>query len=220
MVMVSHAKEFIFLKTQKTAGTSVEMVLEPFCRPPGASVTEKTPTRKSSYGIVGRRLTRASHWYRFLRQRDWYNHMTARAARWERYRKIATIRNPFGIAVSRYHWKRRGLPESENFFDTRAEFREMVLSGQIDGGRDIVHLGSSYVVSDMIRFETMQADLDRLMQSLNPGAKPVVIPHTKKTANRRKHPVADYFDPEGIAAIRKSAAWVFERFDYPTTPGI
>lgn len=231
MVMVSHAREFIFLKTRKTAGTSVEMVLEPLCRPPGAEVSERTPTLISAQGIVGRRLTPRPRLFRLRRllgQTDWYNHMPAievraalGAARWDRYRKIATIRNPFDLAVSRYHWElaRHGLPETGDFAETKARFREMLLSGQFDGDRAIVHLGSRYVIDEMIRFETIQADLDRLMAELDPGAPPVVLPHTKKTSNRRRHAVAEYFDAEGIAAIRKSAAWVFEHFGYPERPG-
>lgn len=231
MVMVSHAREFIFLKTRKTAGTSIEMVLEPFCRPPGEEVTERTPTRVSAQGIVGRRLTPRPRFFRLRRllgQTDWYNHMPAVEVRaalgpacWDRYRKISTIRNPFDLAVSRYHWElaRRGLPETDDFAQTRARFREMVLTGQFDGDGAIVHLGSRYVVDEMIRFETMQTDLDRLMQHLSPGAPPVAIPHTKKTSNRRKHAVVEYFDAEGIAAIRQSAAWVFDRFGYPARPG-
>lgn len=227
MVMVSHTKEFIFLKTRKTAGTSIEMVLEPFCRPPGAKVTEKTPTLKSAAGIVGRRLTPRPRWQRLLRLRDWYNHMPAfevrsalGAAQWDRYQKIATIRNPFDLAVSRYHWElaRRGLPETDDFAQTRARFREMLMSGQFDGDHAIVHIGNNYVVNHMIRFETMQGDLDQLMQRLDPGAPPVIVPHTKKTSNRRKHPVAEYYDTDGIAAIRKSASWVFDRFGYLETP--
>lgn len=231
MVMVSHAREFIFLKTRKTAGTSVEMVLEPLCRPPGAEVSERTPTLISAQGIVGRRLTPRPRLFRLRRllgQTDWYNHMPAievraalGAARWDRYRKIATIRNPFDLAVSRYHWElaRHGLPETGDFAETRARFRAMLLSGQFDGDHPIVHLGGRYVIDEMIRFETIQADLDALMARLAPGAPPVALPHTKKTSNRRQHAVAEYFDAEGIAAIRKSAAWVFERFGYPERPG-
>ena len=29
---------------------------------------------------------------------------------------------------------------------------------------------------------------------------------------------ADYFDPASIDAVRRSAAWVFDRFDYPDHP--
>ena len=40
MTLVSHRKRFIFLKTHKTAGTSVEVALEPLCAPNGAVTGE------------------------------------------------------------------------------------------------------------------------------------------------------------------------------------
>lgn len=228
MVMISHDKAFIFLKTRKTAGTSIEMILEPWCRPPGATVTEKTPTLRSAQGIVGRRLTPRPRWHRILMVTDWYNHMPAAevrrklgADRFDRYRKITAIRNPFDLAVSRFHWElaRRGLPEAEDFAITRARFSDMVRSGQFDGDHDIVHVDGRYAIDDTIRFESMTADLQALVQSIAPGHPPITIPHTKKTSNRRSHSVADYFDHDSIAALRRSAAWVFDRFGYPETPG-
>jgi hypothetical protein len=227
MVIVSHDHGFVFLKTRKTAGTSVEMVLEPFCRPPGAEVSEKTPTLVSRHGIVGRRLTPRSRLERLLFRRDWYNHMTAAEVRaglgpdrWARYRKVAALRNPFDLAVSRYHWElaRHGLPEAEDFAETRGRFAEMVQSGRFDGDHGIVHLDGHFVADTVVRFETLAADVAALVQQLVPGAAAAPLPHTKKTANRRQHPVADYYDAASIAAIRKSSAWVFDRFGYPDRP--
>jgi hypothetical protein len=228
MVMVSHAHDFVFLKTRKTAGTSVEMVLEPFCRPPGCEVFERTRTLKSAYGIVGRRLMPRPPWHRFLMITDWYNHMPARAVRaalgaerWDRYRKITCIRNPFDLAVSRFHWElaRHDIPEATDFAETRKRFHDMVMSGRFDCDHGIVHIDGQYVADETVMFERLSGDLEKLVSSINPGAAKMNIPHTKKTANRRQQPVAAYFDTLSIAAIHKSAAWVFERFNYPETPG-
>ena len=56
MVAVSHSHKFIFLKTRKTAGTSIEMLLEPLCTEPNSVVTEERATSITRQGIVGRRL--------------------------------------------------------------------------------------------------------------------------------------------------------------------
>jgi hypothetical protein len=227
MVIVSHDHAFVFLKTRKTGGTSVEMALEPFCRPPGAAVVEKTPTLRSRHGIVGRRMTPRSRWDRLLLRRDWYNHMTAAEVRdrlgaedWERYRKITALRNPFDLAVSRYHWKlaRDGLPEAEDFAETRRRFAEQVQSGQFDGDHGVVHLDGRFVADEVMLFERLAADVAALVQRLVPGAAAVELPHAKKTANRRQHAVAEYYDDASIAAIRRSSGWVFDRFGYPDRP--
>lgn len=54
---MSHSHEFVFLKTRKTAGTTIELALEPLCRPPGAEAREKTPQIVTAHGDVGGRLS-------------------------------------------------------------------------------------------------------------------------------------------------------------------
>jgi len=129
MVKASHAREFIFLKTRKTAGTSIEMALEPWCRPPGAVVVEQTPALILKTGIVGRRLLRQLKLDRRPRRTDWTNHMTAAAVckalgrgKWDRYRKITTVRNPFDLLVSRFHFNQSNLGKigDGDFAQTRA----------------------------------------------------------------------------------------------------
>ena len=228
MVMISHSHSFIFLKTRKTAGTSVEMALQPLCTPPGTPIIEQTSVIESRFGVVGRRLmqpgplARLTFW-----RRDWYNHMPAvkveRALghqRWERYRKVATIRNPFDLAVSRYHFElaRRDQPEKADFRETQADFRAMVERMTIDGDHDIVHLNGKFVCDEVISFEKLREDVVRVAAILAPDMPAPELPHTKKTASRQTHPVTEYFDAASIARIRQTAGWIFDRFGYPDRP--
>ena len=71
-MLISHAYRFIFIKTVKTAGTSVEAFLEPYCCPEDHIVKHWTPTLISDFGIVGQRWP--------SKDRDnlgFYNHMPA-----------------------------------------------------------------------------------------------------------------------------------------------
>jgi hypothetical protein len=110
MVLVSHEKEFIFLKTSKTAGTSVEMVLEPFCAPPNHQPSEKTRKIVSKHGVVGRRMipSKKPSWL-FRWQNRWAHHDPAAVVqrrlgkdRFLRYTKVSVARNPFDRAVSQF----------------------------------------------------------------------------------------------------------------------
>lgn len=72
-MLVSHTHRFIYTKTVKTAGTSVEAYFEPLCMPPGtwdlSGPREETVTET---GIVGYRgPTRPGT------APVWYNHMPA-----------------------------------------------------------------------------------------------------------------------------------------------
>lgn len=227
MVLVSHSNRFVFLKTRKTAGTSVEMALEPFCRPPGAVVTEETPVRVTREGIVGRRLQPPSKWRALTFQRDWHNHMPASdvrdglgPVRWDAYRKLTTVRNPFALAVSRFYWNlsRRGTPEPESFDETRERFKAMLRQRPVDGDYAVVHLDGRFVADHAIRYEHLQDDLAAVLAMIAPTAQPPVLPHTKNTSSRRIRPVPDYFDAEGVELVLRSARWVFDRFGYPERP--
>lgn len=104
-MLVSHKKKFIFTKTAKTAGTSVESYFEPFCMAPGE--WEESHGRDqyvSDFGIIG---------YRGPNRGDslWWNHMSAAMIKeklcsniWNSYFKFTVVRNPFSKLVSGWYF--------------------------------------------------------------------------------------------------------------------
>ena len=223
MVLVSHSHKFIFLKTRKTAGTSVEMYLQPFCTVPGHVVTEKTDALVSAFGIVGRRLTEASDDDTL----PWHNHLRAGKVRrvlgdqiWSAYRKLTVVRNPFARMVSGFYWANRATSfPGESFGDTRARFHDFVRTDQLQDDTDIVFIRDAYVIDDAVRFETLSGDLTNICAAygLDPAA--TRLPFTKVTADTRdRHPIAAYYDTTIADAVRRSMSWVFDRFDYPERP--
>ena len=101
-MLISHRKKFIFTKTVKTAGTSVEVLFEPYCMADGEwQPTHSRDMYVSETGIIGMRAARP--------EALWYNHMPAQAIRWkldpeiwDSYLKFTTIRNPFDKMISGY----------------------------------------------------------------------------------------------------------------------
>jgi hypothetical protein len=231
MVMVSHTHEFIFLKSRKTAGTTIEMVLEPLCGPARAEVTEATPARITAQGIVGRRVLGRPKRIKLLQKlglgTDWGNHMTAaevRAAlgpaRWDRYRKITAIRNPFDRAVSSFHWQesRAGVPAEEDFATVRARFNDWVARTKPNSDKDVLFLDGVFACDEAIRFEKLAEELQALYSRYDPGAKPIRLHHAKDAGSRRKHPVPEYFTEASIATVLAHSGWVIDRFGYPDRP--
>ena len=227
MVVVSHKHEFVFLKTMKTGVTSIEMALEPLCRPPGATVVEKTPTLISSEGIVGRRLTPPPRFKRLLRRTDWFNHMTTDQVRkllgedrWARYHKLISVRNPFDATLSMFFWRFifHNRPAPTEFDEARTLFLDWVRAEPFDCNKAIAHIGNQFVANTVIRFETIAADTAAAYHRFAPSAGPVTLPHTKDGSTKRTQPVADYFDRASTDSILKRAAWVFERFGYSEDP--
>jgi len=237
MVLVCYPHNFIFLKTAKTAGTSVEMFLEPLCLPPpppeNTQVVEHRPEVKTRYGIVGRR----GQWpdpegvwpLKYIRYRlEWRNHRSARFVRlrlgkkrWHQSTRITTIRNPFDKAVSRFHFKYRHKKiEGLDFSTLRAKFLEYMQYNYQDGDKPIVFLWGKYIIDGEIRFEHLREDLQTLQRDLALPIDPVAnLPHEKSMKKSRKsYPVPDYYDRKSIEIVKSKLAWMFDRFDYPTEP--
>ena len=226
MVAVSHAHQFIFLKTRKTAGTSVEMALEPFCRPGRRRVTEVTHAHVGACGIVGQRLIESAD--KRPQDKAWPSHMAAAVARkrlgdaiWQRYAKVATVRNPFDRAVSFYHFRaQRGrIPVTTDWDTTRAQFRDFLQGPHFLADDEIVTLDGHWVVDHLVRVEHLTDDLARTCQALGlPTAIAHALPRTKDTGGDRQRPVPDYFDADLVQLVRDRCAWMFERGGYGDAP--
>ncbi|MDV7145713.1 sulfotransferase family 2 domain-containing protein [Tropicimonas sp. TH_r6] len=107
-MLISFPFKFIYIKTNKTASTSIEMALQPFCQEDASTpIEEKLHTIVSDVGIVGQRLVPKSEANEL--DRYWYNHMPASELKskvgehvWDSFTKIHAIRNPFDKVLSSF----------------------------------------------------------------------------------------------------------------------
>ena len=227
MVLVSHPHRFLYLKTFKTAGTSVEMALEPLCAPAGHVVAHACPAHVSPTGIIGARMKFAAS-----DTTGWWAHLDAARLRarvgetvWAAYERIAVLRNPFDKAVSWFYWSRRkadteGRTMVEAF---RAFLKAQNAQGFFGSARDFdlhcTHIDGQNIITRWFKMETLRADLDSFAQSLGLGQTPLSLEPTKR--GRRGSdvlPVDAYFDPETTDIIRRNQAWMFELGGYSLCP--
>ncbi len=217
------------MKTRKTAGTSIEMYLEPLCAPRGHTVVEKTMGREGVEGIIGHR----SMWdgeKNIAEVSMWREHLPVWEARkalgretWKEYFRFTSVRNPFDRAVSMFHWLHDFYkwPAFHTFKDMKDGFQEFILhSGEYRDDRSIVHRKGKYWMKGAIRFEHLADDLHALCKRLNlPIAPTTPIPRTKSQTSRPKDvPVVDYFTTATTDAVLRAQSWVFDRFDYSAEP--
>jgi hypothetical protein len=216
-VLVSHDHKFIYLKTIKTAGTSVEAALEPFCTPPGHVVSERTSAIVSPHGIVGSRGDDAGG--------EYYHHMTAAQVKakvgdtvWDQYYKICNVRNPFDKVVSQF-WFLLDPEEKERLyeagFDAAREAFVAWVGEETSLGNDapMFSIGNVRVVDAIIRYESIEADLKKVLDTL--GLPMVELARLK--GNRRAHrdrPFQDYYDQKTADIVVRKFKIHFDTLGY------
>ena len=186
-VIISHRHQFIFLKTIKTAGTSVELFLRQFCGPDDV-VTPVVPEDEGlaiEMGVGGpRNYTRLkkprecgpSDLRRAIRKRAWPHvevysqHQRASEIRtlvgdevWNGYQRITIVRDPWEQFVSRFFWVTR--PENRRS-ETIEEYLDQLMRKPANWNWAIYSIDDEIAATQILRYETLEGDLRELCESL------------------------------------------------------
>lgn len=198
-MIVSHRHRFIFVKTHKTAGSSVEVALSRHCGPddiltPMLAEEEAIRAQPGYRGPQHFLLPWTQHrprdiaWaiLRGRRRTRYYNHLAARYIRrhvgedvWKSYYKFTIERNPWDKVVSAFEFhglgERGGNLERWVLRGKAAHFSDWHLYSD-DEGR--------LMVDHVCRFENLAGEMSDLGERLG-LPEPLVLPHTKKKGGGR-----------------------------------
>jgi hypothetical protein len=233
-VILSFEHGFAFLKVPKTAGTSVELFLEPLAGA-DAIVTRITPPEPGhqprNSDNSARNIARAlwsSRSDRDALRRNWktlrdkeqlfYNHMPARmvrdrigAKRWDSLYKFCFDRNSWDKSISRYFWRTRHLAVRPPFDDWA------LVPGNLPTATRVYTIDGELAVDFLGRYETLAEDLALVLDKLGitvggelPRAKSQVRPTGSAT------PIGEAAD----AMIRRTFAWEIDYFGFSRPEGI
>lgn len=218
-MLVSHRHRFIYTKTAKTAGTSVEVYFEPYCTPDGSAVVHGGPTRVSDAGIIGYRGASKK------RPDDcvWWNHMPAAEIKqllgdeiWNAYFKFCVIRNPYDKAISLFFYQRKhGRIGAESALSDREQFEQWILQGRIAIGRDRYVIDHKFCLDDVIRFERLEADMERVCQHIGVPWEASRFAQLKAGMRPRAARIANMYSAETAAVVHEKYAFEFTQFGYP-----
>lgn len=231
-MLISRSYNFVFIKTVKTAGTSVEAFLEPFCCPPGHVVQHWTPTLISKYGVVGQRWPQ--------NDRDnlgFYNHMSAREIRellpeFDSFTRLTVARDPYDRAISYFHFTHPtftppggipldqaiGLMQSGRRKQLQDKFIHFLRYGLPDE-QQLLCIDGQLAVDRWVRFEHLHADLEQLVSDLHlplDGSVADALPGFKLNRQGRadRPSINDYLSAEALELIDQQCSWSFDTFGY------
>jgi len=226
-MLVSHRKQFIFIKSAKTAGTSIEEYFEPWCLPEGAYVPQHgRPAAVTAQGVVGAR-NRKYH----DTADGFISHLQADGVRarvgeeiWRRYFKFTCVRNPFDKVVSWFHMQvpreeRAALADLE-FARVREMFRNwLIIFPNTPNDQGYAAIDDEIVVDGLIRYERLMDDLEAACRRIGVPFEPDRMPQ-RKVGMRSGFPgYRDYYTAETRQVVADRFAWEFAHFDYdPDNP--
>lgn len=228
-MIISHKYQYIFIKTSKTAGTSVEIGLSRFAAAsdvitPVAREDERTRRELGYPGpqnvIIPYSKYSLKDWFYKLVQnksKQFYNHMPAYKIKpvvgrriWERYFKFCVERNPWDRTVSCFYWKTRNrhpAPTLSQFID----------SGEVytlkKKGARLYTLNGRIAVNRICRYEDLENELEAVARELKLPHK-IKLPRAKAQYRKDRQSYRQLLAPADRDKIARIFAEEIAQFGY------
>lgn len=232
-MIASFLHNFIFIKTQKTGGTTVETVLANFCGPDDiiTPLGKKDERARSNGTPVCRNFAGNS-----LLEREWidglfnsedgpqgrrnklkfYAHIPAvllkprlDPAFWDRAFKFTIERHPYERVVSKALFKLGRKRPMERF----PEFLNRILEEKKYTSFNFYAIDGEVVVDEIIKLENLEADLQRVGQRIGISI-PNPLPRMKSVSRRDKRPAREILSDEQKAEICRVCKVEFDLLGY------
>lgn len=197
-MIISHRHKFIFLKTEKTASTSIEIALSKYCGKDDiiTPITKNDEEKRQKLGYPGPQnyllpfaKYSLSDFVHLLIKRErvaFYNHCDASFIRqhiseniWNSYFKFCFERNPWDRTISLYYWRHRKEP--------RPTIMEFIQSGALDKikAHSLYMEGNDLLVDKVYKYEEIDTALHDIATRCQLGETPAMP--TTKTEHRKDH---------------------------------
>jgi hypothetical protein len=210
-MIISHSHRYIFIKSEKTAGTSVEAALSQHCS------DRDMVTPLGDYWF--NRDERGQWVHSAMNAEGFFQHDPAADVKrklpadvWRDYFKFSIARNPWDRVVSDFSWQARNRPELrpqqrwyhklgaafDEFEETRRLFRSFV-DGDWKTNDRFYLLDGELCVDFVIRYERLTDDLAEVCQRV--GLPPVTLPRLKAGLRKEGRSYRDYYDDASRALV-------------------
>jgi hypothetical protein len=228
MVLISHPNKVIFVKTKKSASTSIEESLEYYLiGVPSTGFGETTSERINFDSYVSARgLVKGTN---FMTP-----HISTRelvrllgTERFASYRKVTCVRNPWDQVVSFFWWRLRSHPYwlqvastapmiilkvwfSIWCFTSKTKVKNLSFTQQLS-------LESELPLFHIIRYESAEADIRELLRILGHSPEEIYLPRRKSNIRSRSEPFQEYYFDFVQKSVSRSRRRDLENFGYQWT---
>jgi hypothetical protein len=199
-MIISHEHRFIFIKTIKTAGTSVEVYLSPHCGPDDIL----TPIEPPEQG------------HRPRNAQGFYNHYSAWGVRevipaelWNSYFKFCVERNPWDKTISDFamiHHRSGGRVSFEQYMRAGRFCKSWELYTDSDN--------RTLLVDEVLRYEDLNAELGRVFGHLNVPWGGSLDVRAKSGFRTDRRPYREWFDDRQRELVARAFSDEIREFGY------
>ena len=207
-MIISYKYKFIFIKTRKTAGTSIEVFLSKHCgendivtpiRPPESGHIPRN--YKGTFNVIKEIFSQSRHEAArtikdFLKRKRFYNHIPAFRVRarlpkkiWDNFFKFCVERNPWEKTLSRYYrlyYESNGKLSFDEYM-SRCDF-PVNYTLYTDGYKHEL-----IIVDQVVKYENLSKDLEQIFKRLGVPFKDSLETYAKSHYQPEKQPYQEIF---------------------------
>jgi isopentenyldiphosphate isomerase len=203
-MIISHSHKYIFIKSFKTAGTSLEAALSKHCT--GEDIVTELKDYKFNRDENGDWIHRSHN------PENFHQHDEALVIRdklpkevWDSYYKFSIARNPWDRAVSFFFWENRrdleliprkrfyhylGVPFDE-LRDIRKRFADYI-KGDWTNNDGFYTIDNELCVDFVIRYENIEEDVKKVCEAI--GVPNIDLPRLKSGMRQQNYHYSEYYD--------------------------
>ena len=229
-MIISHKYKFIFLKTSKTAGTSIEIALSKFCdskdiitpiSPKDEDIRQSLEYKGPQNYISPFKDYKFMDWLNFFlkyknkRKKQYYNHITAKRAKnilghkkWNEYYKFCFVRNPWDRVVSQYFWRIKNSNIKISKFLKSKHYKDLIKKGE-----NIYTINKKIVVDEIFKYEDINESMIKLKKILNLPSE-IELPVTKSSTRKIKKDYKTFLSKNHRDFIYSTFKKEIKKFNY------
>ena len=224
LMIVSHKHGYIFIKTRKTAGTSIEIALSVNCGPNDVITLQEKIQSNLRYKPAQRFKIKPRGILDHIKgllgfDKYYFPHISANKIRriigeeiFSNYHKFCVVRNPWDRVVSTYFWR---IKNSDYFnLDPGTTFTDFIRqsNSEILSDKHLFTKGNESMVDTFIRYENLDSELNNALSKI--GLPKAELPNAKSGVRPSKAHYSTYYDDKSIEKINQVCAWEIEKFGY------